>query len=76
MSYKIHTCVCLRVRESILNIGVTGIAQAGQEKPKNLIRELDDKTIESMSRYYKVDGKNFEALINYIRSRGLLDDTK
>ncbi len=76
MSYKIHTCVCLRVRESILNIGARGIAQAGQEKPKNLNRELDDNTIESMSRYYKVDDKNFEALINYIRSRGLLDNTK
>jgi len=76
LSYKIHTCVCLRVRESILNIGGRGIAQAGQEKPKNLSRELDDKTIENMSRYYKVDDKNFEALINYIRSRGLLDDKK
>ncbi|HJS82037.1 MAG TPA: hypothetical protein VJ742_04295 [Nitrososphaera sp.] len=48
--------------------------QARHEKPKKYTRSLDDETIKKIGQYYKVDGKNFESLIKYIKSRGLPED--
>jgi hypothetical protein len=49
-------------------------AQAQPEKPKKYITPLDDETIKNIGRYYKVDTKNFESLVKYIKSRGLPED--
>jgi hypothetical protein len=49
-------------------------AQAQPEKPKKYSPSLDDETIKNIGRYYKVDTKNFESLVKYIKSRGLPED--
>jgi hypothetical protein len=33
--------------------------------------KFDEETIRKMSRYYKVEEKNFDALIRYIKNRGI-----
>jgi hypothetical protein len=48
--------------------------QARHEKPKKYNRSLDDETIKKIGQYYKVEDKNFESLIKYIKSRGLPED--
>jgi hypothetical protein len=55
-------------------VGAIGIAQAAQEKPKNG-SSFDEETIANMVRYYRVDEKNFESLLRYIRTRGLPDES-
>ena len=53
---------------------VAGLAQTRTEKPKKENRHIyDDKTIENMVRYYKVE-ENFDILLRYIKSRGLQED--
>jgi hypothetical protein len=47
---------------------------ARHEKPKKYIRNLDDEAIKKIGHYYKVEDKNFESLIKYIKSRGLPED--
>jgi hypothetical protein len=32
---------------------------------------FDDDTLRKMGKYYKVEEKNFDALVRYIKSRGL-----
>jgi len=53
---------------------VAGLAQTRTEKPKKENHHIyDDKTIENMVRYYKVE-ENFDILLRYIKSRGLQED--
>ncbi|MGI0037713.1 MAG: hypothetical protein ACRD99_05090 [Nitrososphaera sp.] len=51
------------------------MAQAQPEKPKKYSSSLDDETIKNIGRYYKVDPKNFESLVRYIKSRDLPGDS-
>ena len=55
---------------SLSRFGATGIAQAD----KKHIDPFDEKTIENMVRYYRVEEKNFDSLLNYIKNRGLQED--
>jgi hypothetical protein len=53
---------------------VAGLAQTRTEKLKKDCQYIyDDKTIENMIRYYKVE-ENFDILLRYIKSRGLQED--
>lgn len=45
-----------------------------QENAKHTTSILDEETIKNIGRYYKVDEKNFESLLRYIKNRGLLDN--
>jgi hypothetical protein len=47
---------------------------AEPEKAKKYNRTLDDETIKNMGRYYRVEDKNFDSLLKYIKSRTLSDD--
>ncbi|MCI0559052.1 MAG: hypothetical protein MN733_11190 [Nitrososphaera sp.] len=74
MSYNLHTCEPLRISNDFLDFGARGIAQASHEKSKKETSSIDDKTIENMVRYYKVEEKNFDSLLKYIKNRGLPAD--
>ncbi|HKU50559.1 MAG TPA: hypothetical protein VJP79_11455 [Nitrososphaera sp.] len=47
---------------------------ADHEKTKDHSKTLDEETIKKIGQYYKVDGKNFESLVKYIKSRGIHED--
>jgi hypothetical protein len=49
-------------------------AQAQPEKPKKYSTVPDDETIKNIGRYYRVDAKNFESLVKYIKNMGLPQD--
>ena len=55
-------------------LGGRVIAEASTEKIKKHNHHIyDDKTIENMIRYYKVE-ENFDTLLRYIKSRSLRED--
>ncbi|HKX81742.1 MAG TPA: hypothetical protein VJL54_05745 [Nitrososphaera sp.] len=51
-------------------------AQTHHEKPKKSDPSFDEETIRNMVKYCKVEEKNFDALIRYIRNRGIAESAQ
>ena len=51
-------------------------AQIHHEKPKKSDSAFDEETIKNMVKYCKVEEKNFDALLRYIRNRGISESAQ
>ena len=69
-----HTRKSLSTSNSFSRLGGRVIAEASTERIKKQNHHIyDDKTIENMIRYYKVE-ENFDTLLRYLKSRSLRED--
>ena len=54
--------------------GCETTAQAHHEKTKKLTDAFDDKAIKNMIRYCHVEEQNFDALLRYMKNRGITEE--